>query len=114
MVEDALNNNWQPVVLEVGMYESIALLLEAIKSPLSSPVAWFGAAIAVIRFAVLLLKSYDDYNMRKMKKELMQEEIEAFKLIRSGKRVADMTDEEMMHEKNKLINEAKLKDEQNI
>ena len=110
MVDEVINENWQPLVLEVGAYESVALLLKALESPLSSPVAWFGVVVAVIRVAVLIFKSIDEYHIRKMKKELMQEEIESLKHIREGKRIFDLTDEELKKEKQILLKKAKDND----
>lgn len=64
---DSIQSKIQPLLLEVGTYEGLALVFKAIGSPWSSPVAWFGVLVAIVRLLALVSKSYHQHQMDKIK-----------------------------------------------
>lgn len=82
---DDLIQRLTPSILEIGAYEGIALILEALNSPLSSPIAWFGCAIALVRLFTLASKAYHEHKMNKIKLDLMNKDSKELEKIRNFK-----------------------------
>jgi hypothetical protein len=103
MTFEELSAKFAPALLEVSMWQGIAVVLNILENPLSSLVAILGALIALVRLLAIASKSWHEHEMNKIKLLQMKTDQKELERIIGRKDIASMTSEELEEAKKKLL-----------